>query len=67
MLSLAFAVLFGVIGAVLGNIVSFGGGIVNQPLRIIGFGVLSAILGAVLGGSMDVVNIIKDRSSRPMK
>jgi hypothetical protein len=67
MLSFAFAVLFGVIGAILGNVVSSGGGSVNPRLWMIGFGMLGAILGAILGGSMDVVNIIKDRSSRPKK
>jgi protein-S-isoprenylcysteine O-methyltransferase Ste14 len=67
MLTIAFGVLFGVIGVVLGNTVSTGSGTTNQPLWMMGFGVLFAILGAILGGSMDVVNVIKDRTSVPKK
>ncbi len=45
MLAWGFAVFLGVVGTVLGKIVSSGAGKVNEPLWMLGFGVLFAILG----------------------
>ena len=67
MLAWGFAIFLGVIGTVLGKIVSTGAGKANEPLWMLGFGVLFAILGAVLGGSMDIVFVIKDRTTKPKK
>ena len=67
MFAFSLAVFFGVIGSVLGKIVSNGAGKANEPLWMLGFGVLFGILGAILGGSLDIVNIIKDRTTRPKK
>jgi hypothetical protein len=67
MFSFSFAVFFGVIGSVVGKMASNGAGKVNEPLWMLGFGVLFAILGAILGGSLDIVNVIKDRTTKPKK
>lgn len=67
MFAFSLAVFLGVIGSVLGKIVSSGAGKANEPLWMLGFGVLFGILGAILGGSLDIVNIIKDRTTRPKK
>jgi hypothetical protein len=65
MFAFSLAIFFGVIGSILGKVFSSGAGKVNEPLWMLGFGALFAILGAVLGGSLDIVNIIKDRTTRP--
>lgn len=67
MFSWSLALFFGVAGTIGGKILSSGAGKVNEPLWMLGFGALLAILGAVLGGSMDVVNVIKARTSLPKK
>lgn len=62
--SLAF--FFGVIGTIAGNMIPTGTGKPNGPMFMLGFGVLFAILGALIGGSMDIVNVIKERTSKPV-
>jgi len=62
-----FAFSFSVLGIVLGKLVASGSGKVNEPIYMLGFGVMFAILGALIGGSMDIVHVIKDRTTKPKK
>lgn len=65
MFAWSFAMLLGVTGALLGKFVSSGAGKSNESLYMLGFSLIAAILGAVLGGSMDIVHIIRVRTTKP--
>ena len=67
MFAWSLAMVFGVVGTVAGNLISGGTTKPNLALLMSGFGVLFAILGALIGGSMDIVNVIKDRTTKPVE
>lgn len=67
MFAWSLACLFGVIGAVAGNFVTAGSGKPISGVWLLGFGLAFAVLGALLGGSMDIVNIIKQRTQKPVE
>lgn len=67
MFAWSLACFFGVIGTIAGNIIPMGTSKPNGPVWMLGFGVLFAILAGVIGGSMDIVSIIKDRTAKPVE
>jgi len=67
MYAFSFALFFGVIGLVVGNMVSSGNGNSNDMLLMWGSGGVFAILGAFVGSSIDIVNAIKDQTAKPIK
>src|SRR5262245_40022368 len=61
------AFIFGAIGTIAGYLVSDGQPKGNILLLTAGCGVLFAILGAFIGVSMDIVNVIKKRTTKPVQ
>lgn len=60
------AVAFGVVGIGVGAYVADAVGRTSmQPLCMSASGICLAILGAILGGTMDIVNAIKESGRRP--